>query len=74
MMLAVPKQKPLLINFFNIANSFRQVKDNHRELLVIMRWGGEEEYNSEPNIFWYNYMYVYTHTQTHTYLFPSFGS
>lgn len=42
----------LLMSFFNIANS---LKDNQRELLlVIMTWGGGEEYNSEPNTFWYN--------------------
>lgn len=50
--------KFLLINFFNIANLLRQVKDDHRELLlVIMTWGGEE-YNSEPNTFWYNNFFL----------------
>lgn len=51
--------KFLLINFFNIANLLRQVKDNHRGLLlVIMTWGGGEEYNSEPNTFWYNNFFL----------------
>lgn len=50
----------LLINSSITANSLRQVEDSPREpLLVILHWGGEEEYNSEPNVFWYNFLFVF---------------